>query len=164
MNGKKPRKVKDAIGRMRPTKYKMKVIPSAWELDPEVVLPPDLIPALEEGKKKKEILKWLNMYGEMILEARGYLFLGTLLKWDLTKNNRIRYVISNRYPRPAVLNKISSILYPEDMVDLNAIQTMKEKLKYLAPLLKYFGIVFVEYGSDIEPNDETPITEKQNES
>lgn len=152
MNGKKRRKPKGGLGKTRVTKE----YPSSWELDPQLVLPPDLIPELEAGQKHTEVLEWLNKYGEMILKARGYFFLGLLVKWDLTKNNKIRYRIGYRYPRDASIRKISNILYPDDMKDLNAIPTLKGKLNYLAPLLEHIGIVFVEHGSDPEPNQETP--------
>lgn len=124
---------------------------SYWLVEPKLVLPPDLLPFLGQGnmEKEKESIEWLDKYGLMLLEAQDLIFLGKLQKWAVTAEGEVRYLLTTAYPAPIYFNKVLNKLYPEDKADVEKKTNIKDKIFYLSPLLKHFGMIFVLDGTQV---------------
>ena len=139
---------------------------SYWIVEPKLVLPPDLLPFLGSGntEKEQEYIEWLNKYGQLLLEAQNCTFLGRLDKWLLTAQGEVRYILATRYPAPVYFKRILQRLYPEDIADVEKMTDIREKIFYLSPLLKHFGMIFVFRGTEeLYPKEQPEKMETQNE-
>ena len=131
---------------------------SYWIVAPRIVLPPDLIPFLGVGdkEKEKEIIEWVDKYGDILLRAHGLEFLGKRKSWELTTCGEILFVLTLRYPSAIYFKQILSLLYPEDAMDVKKILKIKDKIFYLSPFIKSLGMIFVLQGTEVLLPEENP--------